>query len=141
MLEKWKEIQNRRYIFISASILKRWRSHKSNSISSSIVQAVEFLCRGTNSKKKYVNLRKMHENAPETDDIVVENCSHVRFPTKFVCLGTTIDFLMGDSEDINNSINKASKSMDTLKFILNGCNAPIETNIKLFSVIPLNCLL
>ena len=44
---------------------------------------------------------------------------------------------MDDFEDVKTLVNKASKSVGTLKFICNYHNVSIDTKIKLFCTIPL----
>ena len=60
-------------------------------------------------ESKFSNIGNEHKYATETDDIVIEDGGCVRFGHKFVHLGCLIDFLLGDTDDVNKRISKGHK--------------------------------
>ena len=122
-------------LFPSASTLKRWRSQNLNAIRCRTVQASEFSRSSIITKTKYVDLKHARENAHETKIAIIENGACTRFSTKFTHIESAIDLLLGGSEGAKSRISKAPKSMATLKFIWDNSSTPVETKIKLFSVI------
>ena len=56
-------------------------------------------------------------------------------------LGTVIDYLLDDSNDIRICINKANKAMGALSFIWNSLNVQIDSKIKLYLDVPVNLAL
>ena len=59
----------------------------------------------------------------------------------FLCLGSTIGFLLDDATDVTNRISKAKKSMGTLKCMWDAKEVTLTTKIKLHKAIPTNLAL
>ena len=93
-------------------------------------------------KKKSMNLETKYDNAPETEDIAVDERGGVfSFTKAFLHLGSKIDFLIDDTTDVKNRISKANKSMGALKFIWDALEVPLTTKIKLHQATPMNLML
>ena len=78
----------------------------------------ESTCQIYKKKKFVVNLNNKCDNAPETDRLIVcEKGGFFYFTESFVCLGSTLTFLLLDAIDVKNRILKATKVMGALHFM------------------------
>ena len=103
---------------------------------------VDECCSVEVKKKRIVDLKAKYSEAPETNDIIVdERGGTLSFTNEFLYLGSNIDFLIDDTTDVRNRISKASKSMGALKFIWDAVEVPLSTKIKLYQAIPMNLML
>ena len=68
-------------------------------------------------KNMHIGTTKMCSSAPETRGMMLDDDGCISLNPKFTCLGSNIDFVLDDAEDVKSRINKASKSMGVLKFV------------------------
>ena len=58
-----------------------------------------------------------------------------------MCFGSTIDFLLDDTTNVMNRINKSRKSIGALKYVWGATEATLTTKTKLCEAIPMNLAL
>ena len=63
------------------------------------------------------NLQKLHAIAPKTQVLDINLEEYVPFVLHFCYLGSEIDFLLNNTNEIKIMINKANKAMRVLNFI------------------------
>ena len=76
--------------------------------------------------QKKVKFEKSHAEAPETDDIIVDDKDGVvKFNKTLTCLGSVINFELNVTVDAGSIVHKASKSVGSFRFAWDDSNAPL----------------
>ena len=86
-------------------------------------------------------LNRAYADSEHTSDLDLPNNTHIPFTKSFKYLGSQINFLLQDSEDINLRISKANKAMGALNHFWR--NKAVDTHSKflIYMAIPTNLLL
>ena len=58
-----------------------------------------------------------------------------------MCIGSTLNFIMDDTEDVKNRINKVTKSMGAFNVIWEAREIPLKSKIKLHEAMLMDLLL
>ena len=136
-----KESKNKTMLFSQHKTLKRWRYNKSSTpcISDTAPSKPSNIMSHIDQNK--TNLQKLHAIAPKTQVLDINLEEYVPFVLHFCYLGSEIDFLLNNTNEIKIMINKANKAMRVLNFIQNAKPIALEVKIKLFLAIPVNLAL
>ena len=94
-----------------------------------------------NAAKRESILREKYTSCPQAKDFEISDGNHISFTPSFKYLGSVINFLLYDKEDIDQRITKANKAMGALKHFWRSDKVDTHAKYLIYMAIPLNLLL